>query len=195
MPPLKGSGSDYIYIYIWTSDWNWGLYKINLGLCWGSRFWLWGSPSLVITRCCHGCLAWYFILWRWARGEIVNPHENISIVLISFPHDGSKPLVQDCTMTVEQESFIYCGALFLQLAGLLAKHFTGIYLVSFQMAPHLATSSLGLSHFLRRWKGTFGYISDCSLSCMWPNTEQNWRSEDPGCNISHCGRFFLLFKT
>ena len=77
----------YIHIYRWTSDWNWGLYKINLGLCWGSRFWLWGSPPLVIPRCCHGCLAWYFILWRWAGGEIVNPHENSSIVLISFPHD------------------------------------------------------------------------------------------------------------
>ena len=100
-----------------------------------------------------------------------------------------QPLVQDCKMTVEQESFIYCGALFLQLAGLLAKHFTGIYLVSFQMASHLATSSLGLSHFLRRWRGTFGYISDCSLSCKWPTTEQNWRSEDPGCNISIVGGF------
>ena len=77
----------YYHTLIWTSDWNWGLYKINLGLCWGSRFWLWGSPSLVIPRCCHGCLAWYFILWRWAGGEIANPHENISIILISFPHD------------------------------------------------------------------------------------------------------------
>ena len=77
----------YNHLYIWTSDWNWGLCKINLGLCWGSRFWLWGSPSLVIIRCCHGCLAWYFILWRRGGGEIVNPHENISIVLISFPHD------------------------------------------------------------------------------------------------------------
>ena len=75
---------------------------------------------------------------------------------------------EDPGLTVEQLSFLHCGAEFVAMAGYLAG-IPGSAISSEEsltccMCSYCQWPSLGLLWFIQRWVKPFGYVSDCSLA-------------------------------